>query len=42
MDLQIALSNSEELSWNIDGDCIESVDCLHQDSHFYYIDPANP
>jgi hypothetical protein len=24
----------EELSWNFDGDYIESVDCLWQDSHF--------
>jgi hypothetical protein len=24
----------EELSWNFDGDCIESVDCFWQDSHF--------
>jgi hypothetical protein len=32
---------SEELSWNFDGDCIESVDCFQQDSHFYYINPAN-
>jgi hypothetical protein len=30
------------LSWNFDGDCIESVDCFWQDSHFYYVDPANP
>ena len=32
----------EELSWNFDGDCIESVDCFWQDRHFYYNDPANP
>jgi hypothetical protein len=32
----------EELSWNFDGDCIEFVDCFWQDSHFYYIDLANP
>jgi hypothetical protein len=25
----------EELSWNFEGDCIESVDCFWQDSHFY-------
>jgi hypothetical protein len=25
---------SEELSWNFDGDCIESKDCFQQDSHF--------
>ena len=24
----------EELSWNFDGDCIESVDCFWQDSQF--------
>jgi hypothetical protein len=30
------------LSRNFDGDCIESVDCFQQDSHFYYINPANP
>ena len=33
---------SEELSWNFDGDCFESVDCFRQGSHFYYINPANP
>jgi hypothetical protein len=33
---------SEELSWNFDGDFIASVDCFWQDSHFYYIYPANP
>jgi hypothetical protein len=33
---------SEELSWNFDEDCIESVDCFQQDSHFYYINPVNP
>jgi hypothetical protein len=32
----------EELSWNFDGDCIESVDFFWKDSHFYYIDPAHP
>ena len=32
----------EELSWNLFGDCTESVDCFWQESHFYYIDPANP
>ena len=31
----------EELSWNFDGDCIESVDCFWQDSHFYFINPAH-
>ena len=33
---------SEKLSWNFDGDCIESVDCFCQDSRFYYNNPANP
>jgi hypothetical protein len=33
---------SEKLSWNFDGDCIESIDCFHQDSHFDYINPADP
>jgi hypothetical protein len=42
MNLQIAFSNSEESSWNFDGDCIESVDCFWQDCHFYSINPANP
>jgi hypothetical protein len=42
MNLQIDRSNCEELSWNFDGDCIESVDCFWQDSHFDYINPANP
>jgi hypothetical protein len=32
----------EEMSWNFDGDSIESVDCFWQDRHFYYINPANP
>jgi hypothetical protein len=32
----------EELSWNFDGDCIESLDCFWKDSHFYNVDPANP
>jgi hypothetical protein len=42
MDLQIALSNWEELNWNFDGNCTEFVDCFGQDGHFYYINPANP
>jgi hypothetical protein len=33
---------SEELSWNFDVNCIESVDCFQQDGHFYYINSANP
>jgi hypothetical protein len=42
MIMQIVLSNSEELSWNFYGDCIESVDCFLQDSHFSYNNHANP
>ena len=42
MNLKIAFSNSEELSWDFDEDCIESVDCFWQDSHIDYINPANP
>jgi hypothetical protein len=42
MNYQIALFNCENSSWNFDGDCIESVDCFLQDSHFYHINPANP
>jgi hypothetical protein len=30
------------LTWNFDGNCIEYVDCFQQDSHFYYINSANP
>ena len=30
----------EELSWNFDGDCFESVDSFGQD--FYYINFVNP
>jgi hypothetical protein len=30
------------LSRNFDGDWIESVYCIQQDGHFYYINPANP
>jgi hypothetical protein len=40
MNLQISLSNSVK-NWNFDGDCIESVDCFGQDSHFDYINSAN-
>ena len=32
----------KELSWNVDKDCIESIDCFWQDVNFYYINPANP
>jgi hypothetical protein len=42
MNLQIALSISVKMSWNFDGDCIESVDCFRQDSHFYNVNPADP
>jgi hypothetical protein len=26
---------SEELNWNFDGDCIESIDCFRKDGHLY-------
>jgi hypothetical protein len=42
MNLQITFSNSEELSWNFDGDYTESVDCFWLDCQFYYTKPANP
>jgi hypothetical protein len=32
----------KEKKKNFDGDCIESVDYVRQDSHFYHINPANP
>jgi hypothetical protein len=32
----------EELNWNFDRDCIESVDGFWQDGHFYYVKPADP
>ena len=32
---------SEELRWNFDGNCIESVDCFCQDSYFLYINPGH-
>ncbi|KRY63804.1 hypothetical protein T11_5607, partial [Trichinella zimbabwensis] len=30
------------LCWDFDGDCIESVDCLWWDGHFFYTNSANP
>jgi hypothetical protein len=33
---------SGELSWDFDGEYIESVDSFRQDSHYDYINPANP
>jgi hypothetical protein len=33
---------SEELNWNSDRDCIESVDCFRQDRNFYYINAVDP
>jgi hypothetical protein len=38
MNLRIVLS----LSWDFDGDCIESIDCLCLDGCFYYVNSANP
>ena len=32
----------EELSWNFDWDCIESVDCFQHDGHFPHIIPTIP
>jgi hypothetical protein len=42
MNLQIALYNSEKLSWDFGRDCIESIDYFWQDDHFWYIYPVNP
>ena len=43
MNLKIALFHvNEELCWDFDGNCIESVDSFWQDNHFYYINPPNP
>lgn len=32
----------EELCWDFDGDYIESIDCLWQNGHFYYVNSINP
>jgi hypothetical protein len=37
VNLRIAFSNYEKLSWNFGGDSSESVDCFKQYGHFYYI-----
>jgi hypothetical protein len=43
MNLQIVFSNSlKNLSRNIDGECIESLDCFQKDVISYYINPASP
>jgi hypothetical protein len=42
VNLRIALCNSEELSWNFDGDCVGSVYYFWQDGHCFYIYPGNP
>jgi hypothetical protein len=34
MNLRISLSNYEELSWNLEGDYIEFVDCSWQEATF--------
>ena len=31
----------EELCWDFDGDYIESIDCLWQNGHFYYVNSIN-
>ena len=30
----------EELFWNFERNCIESVDCFWYDGHFYYVNPT--
>ena len=43
MKLRIIFSKiCEELCWNFDGKCIESVDCFWQDGHFHNANPTNP
>jgi hypothetical protein len=32
----------EELSWDFDGDCVESVDCFVYNGHFYCVSPSDP
>jgi hypothetical protein len=32
----------EEFCWDFDGDCIEFVDCLWSNGHFYSINFSNP
>ena len=32
----------EEVCWDFDEDCIQSVDGLWWDGHFYYVNSANP
>ena len=32
----------EQLCWNFDGNCIQSVDCFWKDGHFYYVSPTDP
>lgn len=36
------LKVSKKLCWNFNEDCIDSVDGIWQDGHFYYINPTNP
>ena len=33
---------SEKYRWQLDGDCIESIYCFGQYSHFHYIDSSDP
>jgi hypothetical protein len=33
-----SFNTCEELCWNFDGDCGESVDCFWYDVHFHYMD----
>ena len=32
----------EKLPWDIDGDCIELVDCFRKDCYFCNVDPTYP
>jgi hypothetical protein len=41
-EVENSLCLCDELSWNFDGHCIESVDCFWQDGHFYYVNPTDP
>ena len=37
-----SLEVCEELCWDFDEECTESVDCFWKDCHFYYVNPTNP
>ena len=42
IDIQKVEPNREQPRKNFDEDSLESIDCFRQDSHFDYINPANP